>query len=113
MGEASDFSTLAAASNAISTLAEWQRWGNGSDGDVAALLSPRPGVASYAEVAASPMKRTRAWSTEPTIRDDSVDEFMHKKETKRAAEPSWLSVARLASASKAGRAGGTSQRALK
>jgi selenocysteine lyase/cysteine desulfurase len=44
MGEASDFSSLAAASNAISQLAAWQRWGDTRGGEgrgsTAAMLSP-------------------------------------------------------------------------
>ena len=60
MGEASDFSSLAAASDAISKLTEWQRWGdrNGADevrGSTATMLSPI--VGAIAEEA-----RTRGWA---------------------------------------------------
>ena len=60
MGEASDFSLLAAASDAISKLTEWQRWGDGAgvnevSGSTAAMLSPI--VGAIAEEA-----RTRGWA---------------------------------------------------
>lgn len=61
MGEPSDFSSLAAASDAIDKLTEWQRWAGGSSNggggmdSTAAVLSPM--VETIAEEA-----RARGWA---------------------------------------------------